>query len=307
MDVYSPPPPPQQQHLKNKRSSMLAYVPIHRRNEDDEKRTNGNNNKYRSSMSHDLQLESSVSSGSLSNNNNKRASLMGYRRSTSSNANSNNNNSNNRYSRNSFLGDDDADYSLDYDNHNEQSEDWENILRQYDRYSMNDDDKRKSKRASRIMDSYQDLPVEVPIVDEPTVVLDCYDFPPAFKTHHLHDIFRSYESSRGGYKIKWLSDTRALIIFDHPATAKKAYIDNVTHALAKIRPYDGPTDFLKDMNPPAQQQQRTMNRPMSMDFKRQSFNAYSSNNVPSAASRSSNRSSMRIDENDIKRLNIALD
>lgn len=134
--------------------------------------------------------------------------------------------------------------------------------------------------------------VEVPIVDEPTVVLDCYDFPPAFKTHHLHDIFRSYESSRGGYKIKWLSDTRALIIFDHPATAKKAYIDNVTHALAKIRPYDGPTDFLKDMNQPAQQQ-RTMNRPMSMDFKRQSFNAYSGNNVPSAASRSSNRSSMR--------------
>ena len=25
---------------------------------------------------------------------------------------------------------------------------------------------------------------------------------------------------RGGYKIKWLSDTRALIIFEHPATGK---------------------------------------------------------------------------------------
>lgn len=35
---------------------------------------------------------------------------MGYRRSTSSNANNNNSNNNNRYSRNSFLGDDDADY-----------------------------------------------------------------------------------------------------------------------------------------------------------------------------------------------------
>lgn len=58
------------------------------------------------------------------------------------------------------------------------------------------------------------------MVDEPTVVLDCYDFPPAFKTHHLHDIFRSYEGVRGGYKIKWLSDTRALIIFDHPSTGK---------------------------------------------------------------------------------------
>lgn len=62
--------------------------------------------------------------------------------------------------------------------------------------------------------------MEVPIVDEPTTVLDCYDFPPAFKTHHLHDIFRSYEGVRGGYKIKWLSDTRALIIFDHPSTGK---------------------------------------------------------------------------------------
>jgi hypothetical protein len=62
--------------------------------------------------------------------------------------------------------------------------------------------------------------VEVPVVDEPTTVLDCYDFPPAFKTHHLHDIFRSYEGVRGGYKIKWLSDTRALIIFDHPSTGK---------------------------------------------------------------------------------------
>jgi hypothetical protein len=27
--------------------------------------------------------------------------------------------------------------------------------------------------------------------------------------------------------------------------AKKAYIDNVTNASAKIRPYDGPTDFLR--------------------------------------------------------------
>ncbi|CEP08918.1 hypothetical protein [Parasitella parasitica] len=254
------------------------YVPSHRRT--------------------DLQLEPSLSSGSL--NRNKRSSLMDYRRSSSA--------SNNRYSRNSFIGDydveyDKRDYSLDPDN-NEQTEDWMNILRQYDRYSMNDDDKRKSKRASRIMDSYQDLPVEVPMVDEPTVILDCYDFPPAFKTHHLHDIFRSYESSRGGYKIKWLSDTRALIIFDHPATAKKAYIDNVTHALAKIRPYDGPTDFLKDMNQSAHQQRS--NRPMSMDFKRQSFNGFG--NVPSAPSRSSNRNStMRIDEKDIKRLSIALE
>ena len=106
---------------------------------------------------------------------------------------------------------------------------------------------------------------EIPVVDEPTVILDCYDFPSAFKTHHLHDIFREYENMRGGYRIKWKDDTRALIIFEHPTTgkmilitmnithliilfiilAKKAYIDNVSNPLAKIRPYNGPTDFLK--------------------------------------------------------------
>ena len=74
---------------------------------------------------------------------------------------------------------------------------------------------------------------------------------------------------RGGYRIKWMDDTRALIIFEHPATgklkifndiiciiiciiffiffflARKAYLDNVTNQLAQIKPYDGPTDFLQ--------------------------------------------------------------
>lgn len=61
---------------------------------------------------------------------------------------------------------------------------------------------------------------QVPVVDEPTVILDCRDFPKSFKTHHLHDIFREYENVRGGYRIKWIDDTRALIIFEHPATGK---------------------------------------------------------------------------------------
>lgn len=61
---------------------------------------------------------------------------------------------------------------------------------------------------------------EAPVIEEPTTVLDCYDFPPAFKTHHLHDIFREYENMRGGYRIKWLEDTRALIIFEHPSTGR---------------------------------------------------------------------------------------
>jgi len=103
----------------------------------------------------------------------------------------------------------------------------------------------RKKRLSSHIDLFSAPPAEAPLAEEPTTVLDCYDFPPAFKTHHLHDIFREYENLRGGYRIKWLEDTRALIIFDHPSTAKKAYIDNVSNPLAKIRPYSGPMNVLR--------------------------------------------------------------
>ncbi|CAG8814858.1 17452_t:CDS:2, partial [Gigaspora rosea] len=82
-------------------------------------------------------------------------------------------------------------------------------------------------------------------------------------THHLHEIFQEYENSRGGYRIKWMNDTRALIIFEHPATARKAYLDNVTNQLATIKPYDGPTDFLQK-NPNNNSAQRI--RPATTDM-----------------------------------------
>ncbi|KAI8339396.1 hypothetical protein BC941DRAFT_420378 [Chlamydoabsidia padenii] len=151
------------------------------------------------------------------------------------------------------------------DRHNPAHEDWDDLLRQYDR---SDEEAailaRKNKRASRIMDPFNEPPAQVPVVDEPTVILDCRDFPKSFKTHHLHDIFREYENIRGGYRIKWMDDTRALIIFEHPATAKKAYIDNVTNAYAKIRPYEGPTDFLSPTST------QTNRRSVNYDMKRQS-------------------------------------
>ncbi|KAI9268169.1 hypothetical protein BDA99DRAFT_505018 [Phascolomyces articulosus] len=173
---------------------------------------------------------------------------------------------------------------LIHEEQQQQQQDWEELLRQYDRYedvsatTLNNPTatieeikaaNRKSKRASRIMDPFSEPPAEVPMVEEPTVILDCYDFPSAFKTHHLHDIFREYENMRGGYWIKWKDDTRALIIFEHPTTAKKAYIDNVSNPLAKIRPYNGPTDFLK--SPTVTQSPR---RPQSIDVKRASYGGF---------------------------------
>jgi len=81
--------------------------------------------------------------------------------------------------------------------------------------------------------------------DGSTRILDIFGFPASYKTHHLHEIFHEYENMRGGYRIKWMDDTRALIIFEHPATARKAYLDNVMNQMATVKPYDGPTDFLQ--------------------------------------------------------------
>ncbi|CAJ0826282.1 6408_t:CDS:2, partial [Entrophospora sp. SA101] len=67
-----------------------------------------------------------------------------------------------------------------------------------------------------------------------TRILDVFDFPSTFKTHHLHEIFQEYENMRGGYRIKWMEDT-----------PRKAYLDNVANQMATIKPYEGPTDFLQ--------------------------------------------------------------
>lgn len=105
-----------------------------------------------------------------------------------------------------------------------QREEWEDLLKDYDHYETPEHDSPRTtlrkKRLSSHIDLFSAPAAEAPIAEEPTTVLDCYDFPPAFKTHHLHDIFREYENLRGGYRIKWLEDTRALIIFEHPSTGK---------------------------------------------------------------------------------------
>ncbi|KAF9404458.1 hypothetical protein BGZ94_004172 [Podila epigama] len=43
----------------------------------------------------------------------------------------------------------------------------------------------------------------------------------------------------GGYRIKWLDDLRALVIFESSAIAKQAYAANQSCQIAKIRPYTG--------------------------------------------------------------------
>ncbi|KAF8940279.1 hypothetical protein EDD21DRAFT_219324 [Dissophora ornata] len=70
-------------------------------------------------------------------------------------------------------------------------------------------------------------------------ILELYDFSPSIKTMHLTDMFSAFENRSGGFRIKWIDDTRALVIFESAAVAKQAYIANITNQIARIKPYAG--------------------------------------------------------------------
>ncbi|KAF9208943.1 R3H and coiled-coil domain-containing protein 1 [Haplosporangium sp. Z 27] len=77
------------------------------------------------------------------------------------------------------------------------------------------------------------------VVDDDMYILELYDFSPSIKTMHLTDMFAPFENRSGGFRIKWLDDTKALVIFESAAVAKQAYISNITNQIAKIKPYTG--------------------------------------------------------------------
>lgn len=77
--------------FQKKNNRLSSYVPAHRRNEEDDVKR-----KYRSNGGDILQVEPSTSS--------KRSSLIGRRPPSV----------NNRYSRNSFMGDDDIEYYVSF-------------------------------------------------------------------------------------------------------------------------------------------------------------------------------------------------
>ena len=48
-------------------------------------------------------------------------------------------------------------------------------------------------------------------------ILELYGFSPSIKTMHLTDMFAAYENRSGGFRIKWVDDTKALVIFESAA------------------------------------------------------------------------------------------
>ncbi|ORX40431.1 hypothetical protein BCR36DRAFT_375431 [Piromyces finnis] len=76
-------------------------------------------------------------------------------------------------------------------------------------------------------------------------VLDCFDFPTAYKTHNLMEMFKEYE---GNFRINWINDSRALFIFNSEENAKSAYELKKNETEYKIKPYENPTSEFSPLN-----------------------------------------------------------
>lgn len=82
-----------------------------------------------------------------------------------------------------------------------------------------------------------------------TRILALSGFSSELKTRDLQAVFNQWEDDKGGFRIKWVDDTNALVVFNDAAVAKRAYLHTLmsppptllaaTGEPAKLRPYDG--------------------------------------------------------------------
>ncbi|GAA6059600.1 hypothetical protein JCM10212_005099 [Sporobolomyces blumeae] len=61
-----------------------------------------------------------------------------------------------------------------------------------------------------------------------TRILLVSHFDPSLKTRDLLDLLSPWEHDKGGFKLKWRDDTSAWIVFNDPATAKRAFLSLLT-------------------------------------------------------------------------------
>ncbi|OLY83131.1 hypothetical protein AYI68_g2741 [Smittium mucronatum] len=81
--------------------------------------------------------------------------------------------------------------------------------------------------------------------------IDLYDFPPEFETADINLALEKYQhgnSVRGGYRIKWLNDTRALVVFRKPDLLPIAIADFESNPLIKARVFNFKESDLHDFN-----------------------------------------------------------
>lgn len=61
------------------------------------------------------------------------------------------------------------------------------------------------------------IPTLNPLAPLSTRILALSGFPPELKTRDIQAVFSQWEDELGGFKIKWLDDTNALVIFNDAA------------------------------------------------------------------------------------------
>lgn len=65
-------------------------------------------------------------------------------------------------------------------------------------------------------------------------ILELYGFSASIKTAHLTDMFAAYENRSGGFRIKWVDDTKALVIFESAAVGTFSFV--LMNRLVPLRP-----------------------------------------------------------------------
>lgn len=79
-----------------------------------------------------------------------------------------------------------------------------------------------------------------------TRILHLSNFAKELKTRDLQAMFKDYEAEKGGFRIKWVDDVNALVVFSDATVAKRAYLSLLLNPPAvflppaSIRPYDKP-------------------------------------------------------------------
>ncbi|WWC85562.1 uncharacterized protein L201_000426 [Kwoniella dendrophila CBS 6074] len=77
-----------------------------------------------------------------------------------------------------------------------------------------------------------------------TRILHLANFSADLKTRDLQNMFKDWETEKGGFRIKWLDDVNALVVFADASIAKRAYLSLLLNPPPQfsglIKPYDRP-------------------------------------------------------------------
>ncbi|KAI8339635.1 hypothetical protein BC941DRAFT_421035 [Chlamydoabsidia padenii] len=81
-------------------------------------------------------------------------------------------------------------------------------------------------------------------------ILQCTSKP--LTMEQVQTTFGKYESMRGGCRFQTIDDKTILVIFGHPSTAKRAWVENKNSSTVIVRNYQGPMDIIEGKANPSE-------------------------------------------------------